>query len=64
MARHFAANFLNVLIIGLIVLGGVVYWGKTEFSGPGPLEADAEFTVERGERAQSWETLGLLSAAG
>lgn len=53
MARHFAANFLNVLIIGLIALGGLVYWGKHEFSGPGPLTEDTEFTVERGDRLQN-----------
>jgi UPF0755 protein len=52
MARHFAANFLNVLIIGLIALGGLIFWGKSEFTGRGPLAADAEFTVERGERLQ------------
>lgn len=53
MARHFAANFLNLVIIGLIVLGGVVYWGKLEFGAEGPLAEDTEFTVERGDRLQS-----------
>ncbi len=52
MARHFAANFLNILIVGLIAVGGLVYWGKREFSGQGPLVADTEFSVQRGERLQ------------
>lgn len=52
MARHFAANFLNILIVGLIALGGLVYWGKSEFSGQGPLMTDTEFSVQRGERLQ------------
>lgn len=53
MARHFAANFLNLVIVGLIVLGGLVYWGKLEFSGPGPLATDIEFSVQRGDRLQT-----------
>ncbi len=53
MARHFAANFLNVVIVGLVVLGGLVYWGQQEFTGQGPLAEDTEFTVERGERLQN-----------
>ncbi len=52
MARHFAANFLNIVIIGLIVLGGLVYWGKIEFGSEGPLSQAAVFTVERGDRLQ------------
>jgi peptidoglycan lytic transglycosylase G len=50
MARHFAANFVNILIILLIVLGGLVYWGKTQFSAPGPLTESKIVTVERGDR--------------
>ena len=48
MARHFAANFVNLLILLLIVAGGVVYWGQNEFVKEGPLEQSIFIEVPRG----------------
>ncbi len=48
MARHFAANFVNLLILALIVAGGIVYWGQNEFTKPGPLTEAIYIEVPRG----------------
>lgn len=48
MNKHFAANFFNLLIIIMIVAAGVVYWGKTEFYRPGPLNEAIFIEVPRG----------------
>ena len=48
MARHFAANFVNLLVLLLVVAGGIVYWGKSEYDRPGPLEQAIFIEVPRG----------------
>ncbi|KAB7616088.1 endolytic transglycosylase MltG [Amylibacter sp. SFDW26] len=48
MNKHFAANFFNLLIIGMIALAGLVYWAKTEFYKPGPLAEAIFIEVPRG----------------
>ncbi|MDR6266253.1 MULTISPECIES: endolytic transglycosylase MltG [Rhodobacterales] len=48
MARHIAANFVNLLIVLLVIAGGVFYWAKSEFSKPGPLENSIYIEVPRG----------------
>jgi UPF0755 protein len=48
MARHIAANFVNLLIVLLIAAGGLFYWAKAEFSNPGPLENAIFVEVPRG----------------
>lgn len=49
-ARHFAANFVNLLILGLLVVAMAVFWGKGQFENAGPL-ADAKiFEVKRGDQ--------------
>ena len=48
MARHIAANFVNLLIVLLIAAGGLFYWAKAEFSNPGPLENSIFVEVPRG----------------
>lgn len=48
MARHIAANFVNLLIVLLIAAGGLFYWAKSEFSSPGPLENSIFVEVPRG----------------
>ena len=48
MARHIAANFVNLLIVLLVVAGGVFYWAKNEFSSPGPLQQSIFIEVPRG----------------
>lgn len=48
MARHFAANFVNLLIVLLVVAGGIVFWGKSEYDRPGPLQNAIFIEVPRG----------------
>ena len=48
MNKHFAANFFNLLIVLMIAVAGVVYWGKTEFYKPGPLTEAVFIEVPRG----------------
>lgn len=48
MARHIAANFVNLLIVLLIAAGGLFYWAKAEFANPGPLEQSMFVEVPRG----------------
>ncbi len=48
MNKHFAANFINLLIVLMIGLAGLVYWGKTEFRKPGPLQNAIFIEVPRG----------------
>ncbi len=37
MRKALAANALMFLIVGLVIFGAVVGWGKAQFSAPGPL---------------------------
>ncbi len=48
MNKHFAANFFNLLIIGMIALAGFVYWAKAEFYKAGPLAEAIFIEVPRG----------------
>jgi len=48
MARHFAANFVNFLILLLMLGGAAIYWGQSEFSKPGPLAKSIFIEVPRG----------------
>lgn len=49
-ARHIAANFINLLIVGTLVLGGYIYYAKGEFNEPGPLSEATKFEVNKGDR--------------
>jgi len=66
-ARHFAANFVNLLIIGCLVFAGFVYWGKGQYSADGPLAADTNFEVKQGDRfrpvAERLEQAGIIRNA-
>jgi UPF0755 protein len=53
MARHIVANFLNLLIILLFVVGGVAVWGKREFSRPQIIADATVFEVKPGDRLNS-----------
>ncbi|MBC6443670.1 MAG: endolytic transglycosylase MltG [Rhodobacteraceae bacterium] len=55
MARHFAANFVNLLIVLLVAASGVVYWAKTQFKGLGPLTRNTCIEVPKGD------TIGQLA---
>ncbi|WP_069299632.1 endolytic transglycosylase MltG [Neptunicoccus sediminis] len=48
MARHIAANFVNLLIVLLVVAGGLFFWAKAEFTRPGPLQSSIYIEVPRG----------------
>ncbi len=67
MARHFAANALTFLIVGLVVLYGLVNWGISRFEAPGPLEEPLVFEVPRGDTfakaSNRLEEKGAISSA-
>jgi len=48
MWRAVASNALTFFILALIVLAGLLAWGRQAYSGPGPLEQAICFKVERG----------------
>lgn len=48
MWRTFASNMLTFLVVGLFLVGGVVIWGKTQYTAQGPLEDAICLRVERG----------------
>ena len=48
-ARHFAANFVNLLVVGGIAFAGFVYWAKGQYATNGPLIADTSFEVNSGD---------------
>jgi UPF0755 protein len=39
MWRHIVSNFLSILIVLLIAVGGAVTWAQRQYTGPGPLAA-------------------------
>lgn len=53
MWRHIASNFMTLFIVILVVLGGVIAWGKTQYSGPGPLAEPICLRVKSGARMTS-----------
>ena len=66
-ARHFAANFFNLLVIVCIVIAGAVHWAKKQYEVAGPLTSDINFEVNKGDRfktvAISLEELGIIYSA-
>ncbi len=48
MWRNIASNALTLLVVGLLVLGGMVTWGKQQYTAPGPLEQAMCLKVESG----------------
>ena len=64
MVRHIASNALTLLIVALILLGGVIVWGKVEFDRPGSFTEDAIFEVKPGDRLGAVsKRLGLIANA-
>ena len=49
MMRNVAANALTLIIVLLVVGFGVVTWAQRQYRAPGPLTAELEVQVERGE---------------
>lgn len=62
MARHIAANALTLVIVGLIVAFGLINWGRTQYTGPGP--AAQEVFVEIPAGATWTRASALLEDAG
>jgi len=50
IARHFAANFVNFLIVIFLVIASAVYWAKNQYQNAGPLNSDISFEVKKGDR--------------
>ncbi len=48
MWRSLASNMLTVLAVALFLLGGVILWGKSQYTSDGPLEAAICLRVESG----------------
>ncbi len=48
MWRHIASNAFSLLMVGLFLVGGVILWGKSEYSAEGPLEQAICLQVKSG----------------
>ncbi len=48
MWKHIVANFMTVVIVGLVALGGFLAWAKGQYSSEGPLAAPICLRVESG----------------
>lgn len=62
-----ANALLGLLVLGLLVVAGLLYWGAQQFYGPGPLEKETTFLVERnsglGSVATRLAEQGLINEA-
>ena len=52
IARHFAANFVNFLIIIFVIIAGLIYWAKNQYQNEGPLRSDINFEVKKGDKLE------------
>jgi len=50
MWRHIASNALSLFIVILVVLVGVLAWGRAQYAAPGPLAEAICLQVKSGER--------------
>ncbi|MQY41674.1 endolytic transglycosylase MltG [Epibacterium sp. SM1969] len=48
MWRSLASNMVTLLVVALFLVGGVILWGKSQYTSDGPLEAAICLRVERG----------------
>ncbi|MDC1489248.1 endolytic transglycosylase MltG [Amylibacter sp.] len=64
IARHIAANFVNLLIICFVVLAVSIYWANKQYQSDGPLKSDVNFEVKKGDRfrvvSADLEQLGII----
>ncbi|WP_291731635.1 endolytic transglycosylase MltG [Leisingera sp. F5] len=67
MWRSLASNMLTVLIAALFLLGGLILWGKSQYTAEGPLETAICLRVERGSNmarvSRDLETQGAVASA-
>ncbi|MEE9389333.1 MAG: endolytic transglycosylase MltG [Paracoccaceae bacterium] len=65
MWRHIASNALSLFVVILVVIGGLVAWGKAQYSTPGPLAEAICLRVPSGARmsevSEDLETRGAIS---
>lgn len=67
MWRSVASNALTLFIVALVVVSGLLAWGRTAYTGPGPLAEAICFKVEKGANlgqvSRSLETEGAVADA-
>ncbi|HEY0274543.1 MAG TPA: endolytic transglycosylase MltG [Paenirhodobacter sp.] len=67
MWRHIASNFLTMLVVLLVALGGLIAWGKKQYDGPGPLAQGVCLRVEQGANfarvSEDLKAKGAISSA-
>lgn len=65
--RGLASSALTLLIVGLVVIAGLISWGREQFEGPGPLTEAICVRVERGASlasvSRALEAQGAISDA-
>lgn len=66
MWRSLASNMLSVLVVALFLLGGVILWGKSQYTSQGPLETAICLQVRPGSNmtrvSASLEEQGAVSS--
>ncbi|MCI5095576.1 MAG: endolytic transglycosylase MltG [Rhodobacteraceae bacterium] len=66
MWRSLASNMLTFLVVALFLSGGVVLWGKSQYSSEGPLDTAICLRVERGSNmvrvSRDLESQGAISS--
>lgn len=67
MWRSLASNMLTVLVVALFLLGGVILWGKSQYTAEGPLETAICLQVRPGSNmarvSADLEQQGAVSSA-
>ncbi|MFT3689380.1 endolytic transglycosylase MltG [Paenirhodobacter sp.] len=67
MWRNIASNFLTVLIVVLVALGGLAAWAKKQYEGPGPLAQGVCLRVDPGASfarvSEDLKAKGAISSA-
>ena len=67
MWRHIASNAVTFLMVGLFLLGGVILWGKGQYTAEGPLQEAICLQVERGSTmrkvSRNLEQQGAVTSA-
>jgi len=67
MWRSIASNALTLFVVVLVVVAGILTWGRKEFTGPGPMAEAVCLKVERGATlaavSRSLEQQGAVSDA-
>lgn len=65
MWKHIVSNFMTIVIVGLLALGGFLAWAKAQYGAEGPLAAPICLRVESGSTmrrvSQSLEEQGAVS---